>query len=166
MPYVFLATLTPPLLPSSSPQNIVIIHFTGRWCWCSKRSIIDPIFESMVTEFPSVDFVKVDVDTNFTLAYRYLVLSSPTFVVFIRGRPVRHAVFVDAQSLKVGCCYRTSLPRPGTDCIMSTTMQPLDCCTRHTSRAFPLKPAPYATMNIYMYTGSLTQDTGHHSLSC
>ena len=116
----------------------------------------------MVTEFPSVDFVKVDVDTNFTLAYRYLVLSSPTFVVFIRGRPVRHAVFVDAQSLKVECCHRTSPLRTGTDCTISTMMQPIHCCTRRAFRAFTLKPAPYATM----YTVCLTQGTGHHSLSC
>ena len=47
---------------AASSEKPMIIDFTATWCPPCK--MIGPIFERMATEYPTVQFYKVDVDAN------------------------------------------------------------------------------------------------------
>jgi hypothetical protein len=66
--------------------------------------MIAPVFESMATEFPSVSFAKVDVDTNQETAGQCGVRAMPTFQLFVEGNKVAETKGANERSLKVQFC--------------------------------------------------------------
>ena len=63
--------------------------------------MIAPAFESMVAEFPSVVFAKVDVDANQETASHCGVRSMPTFQLFKGGEKVAETKGANEQGLRV-----------------------------------------------------------------
>ena len=66
---------------SALPQ--VIIDFTATWCGPCQR--IAPFFEELSTKYPSVTFVKVDVDENQETAAACGINCMPTFQFYKNG---------------------------------------------------------------------------------
>jgi len=54
--------------------------------WCGPCKMMNPILEQLETEFDhKINFVKVNVDDNQTIAEQYKVMSIPSLVVFKDG---------------------------------------------------------------------------------
>ena len=68
----------------------VLIDFYADWCGPCK--ILSPIVEEIAKENPDLKVVKIDVDANENLAYKYQTYSIPTLVVIENGKEVRRAV--------------------------------------------------------------------------
>jgi thioredoxin 1 len=63
---------------SQIPSGKVVIDFFAQWCGPCKR--IAPLFEELSTKFPSITFLKVDVDEAEGLSNQFSVESLPTFI--------------------------------------------------------------------------------------
>ena len=61
----------------------VIVDFWAGWCAPCKR--LAPEFEKLSQKYPSIKFVKVDVDQNPVSARSCNVMSLPTLVMFSPG---------------------------------------------------------------------------------
>ncbi len=66
---------------SEVPNGKVVIDFYATWCGPCKR--VSPVFEELDAKklFPSITFLKVDVDEAEILAAEYSVTSLPTFLL-------------------------------------------------------------------------------------
>ena len=91
---ISLRSQTPP-----PPQRVVVIDFTATGCGPCR--MIAPAFETMVAEFPSVAFSKVDVDANQETAAHCGVRSMPTFQLFKGGEKVAETKGAREQELRV-----------------------------------------------------------------
>jgi len=67
-------------------KGSVLVDFFAEWCGPCK--IVSPILDEISKEYPTVKFVKVNVDDSPDLATQYSVFSIPTFIFFIDGKPV------------------------------------------------------------------------------
>ena len=63
----------------------MVIDFAATWCGPCQR--IAPFFEELSTKYPSVTFVKVDVDELDGVAANCGVRCMPTFLVYKDGKP-------------------------------------------------------------------------------
>lgn len=70
-------------LINTKKHDFIFVDFYADWCGPCKR--IAPKLEEMSTQFPSVLFVKVNVDELEDLSQRYNVSCMPTFLVFKRS---------------------------------------------------------------------------------
>jgi thioredoxin 1 len=61
----------------------VVIDFFATWCGPCKR--IAPMYQELSQQFPSITFLKCDVDEAEDVASRYSVDSLPTFVFLKNG---------------------------------------------------------------------------------
>lgn len=62
----------------------VVLDFFATWCGPCKT--IAPMFEKLAAEFPSVTFLKVDVDqAGMELREKWSIRSVPTFVFLRKG---------------------------------------------------------------------------------
>lgn len=72
---------------SDIPQEgIVVIDFFATWCGPCKT--IAPKFEEMADLYPTITFLKVDVDESQELTELYDVSVMPTFIFLRNGQPV------------------------------------------------------------------------------
>ena len=63
-----------------------IIDFWAEWCGPCK--IMEPEFKKAAKEIKSVKFAKVNVDDNYEIAGRFMVVSIPTMIFFKKGEQV------------------------------------------------------------------------------
>lgn len=64
-------------------EKPVVCDFFAKWCGPCK--MLAPVMEQVSEEFPSVEFVKVDIDENMELSVRYGIMSIPLVVIFKNG---------------------------------------------------------------------------------
>lgn len=66
----------------------VMVDFTAIWCGPCK--MLDPVVIQLSNEWSGkVKVVKLDVDDNSNLAMKYGVMSVPTLILFVGGKPVQ-----------------------------------------------------------------------------
>ena len=68
----------------------VLIDFYADWCGPCK--VLSPIVEEVAKENPDIKVVKINVDENNELSYKYKTYSIPTLVVIENGVEVNRAV--------------------------------------------------------------------------
>lgn len=61
----------------------VLVDFFATWCGPCK--MLAPVLEEVAPDYPDVEFVKIDVDTDTDLARRYGVSVIPTLFVIKNG---------------------------------------------------------------------------------
>lgn len=83
------------LINSSKP---VAIDFYATWCGPCR--MISPRFEALSEKFPSITFVKVDVDQAGEIAQNMQISAMPTFVFFKDGKKVTTVVGADPTQLE------------------------------------------------------------------
>ena len=78
-------------------QGTVLIDFFATWCGPCKT--IAPKFEELSKVYPSVTFLKVDVDESGELAEMFGVRAMPTFVFVHNGSVVKTIEGADLKSI-------------------------------------------------------------------
>lgn len=71
-------------------SGVVLVDFFANWCGPCK--MVGPILEKIDPEFPTIEFVKVDVDQSQSLAMQFQVQSIPTILIFKDGQIVERQV--------------------------------------------------------------------------
>ena len=72
---------------SEIPSNgLVVLDFFADWCGPCQR--IAPSFAKLTDEFPSVSFLKVNVDESEELSNSFSISALPTFVFLKDGRVI------------------------------------------------------------------------------
>ena len=64
-------------------EQTVIVDFFATWCGPCR--MISPYFEELSIKYPSIKFVKIDVDQAPEICREYRIRSMPTFFKFING---------------------------------------------------------------------------------
>ncbi len=78
----------------------VVIDFFATWCGPCKK--IAPAFEQLATVYPSIVFLKVDVDESAELVDKYEVQAMPTFVFLKDGVVVKRIEGADLRAMEEG----------------------------------------------------------------
>ena len=68
----------------------VLIDFYATWCGPCK--ILSPILEEVATENKNIKLVKIDVDKNEDLAYKYGITAMPTIIVIENGKELKRSI--------------------------------------------------------------------------
>lgn len=69
-------------------EGIVLIDFYADWCGPCK--MLSPVLEDLSSDYnDKITFVKVDVDTEMSLAERFGIMSIPTVKVFKDGEEIK-----------------------------------------------------------------------------
>ena len=68
------------MLPS---KGYALIDFGATWC--SPCKAIAPFFNSLKEKYPSIKFLKIDIDENQEMARKYNINNIPAFILFKDG---------------------------------------------------------------------------------
>jgi len=68
----------------------VVVDFWAPWCGPCKA--VTKALEELAGETETVEFVKLDIDSNPVVASRYEVLSIPTVILFAGGAPAETVI--------------------------------------------------------------------------
>lgn len=79
-------------------QKVVAVDFTATWCGPCK--MIGPKFEAMAETFPSIEFVKVDVDELDDVSQGAGISAMPTFQIYKGGVKVDELVGASEKKLE------------------------------------------------------------------
>jgi thioredoxin len=64
-------------------EGYVLIDFGATWCGPCKA--ISPFFNSLKDKYPSIKFLKIDIDENQEMARKYNINNIPAFILFKDG---------------------------------------------------------------------------------
>ena len=78
----------------------VVIDFFATWCGPCKK--IAPAFEKLAEVYPSIVFLKVDVDESAELVDKYGISAMPTFVFLKEGVVVKRIEGADLRAMEEG----------------------------------------------------------------
>ena len=67
-------------------SGTTLVDFFAEWCGPCK--MLGPVLEDLDSEYPDIDFVKVNVDENMDLAGEYGIMSIPQVYIFRDGEVV------------------------------------------------------------------------------
>lgn len=81
-------------------SGAVIIDFFATWCGPCKK--IAPAFEKLAEVYPSIVFLKVDVDESPELVDTYEIQAMPTFVFLKDGVVVKRIEGADLRAMEEG----------------------------------------------------------------
>ena len=70
----------------------VLIDFYATWC--VPCQMISPVLEEVAAENSDIKLVKIDVDQNEELAYKYGISAMPTVIVMEKGEEINRSVGV------------------------------------------------------------------------
>lgn len=56
-----------------------VLYFSAKWC--APCRAVSPLIEQVITEYPDVDFHRVDIDVYRNVADDYNIMAIPTFVI-------------------------------------------------------------------------------------
>jgi len=71
------------VLDSAQP---VMVDFTAVWCGPCK--MLDPVVKQLAQDWQGkIKVVKLDVDENPNIAMQYQIMSVPTLMLFVNGKP-------------------------------------------------------------------------------
>mmetsp|Transcript_11469 Transcript_11469/g.41988 ORF Transcript_11469/g.41988 Transcript_11469/m.41988 type:complete len:104 (-) Transcript_11469:909-1220(-) len=76
----------------------VIVDFTASWCGPCK--MIAPFFAQLAETYPTIEFIKVDVDELDDVAAQCGISAMPTFQVFKGGEKVDEMVGASKEKLE------------------------------------------------------------------
>ncbi|ODO07333.1 thioredoxin [Cryptococcus wingfieldii CBS 7118] len=72
---------------TTNAENIVVVDYWATWCGPCK--MISPHFAKLEDKFPSVKFVKVDVEEQEDVAKEAAIKAMPTFIAYKDGKPFK-----------------------------------------------------------------------------
>jgi thioredoxin 1 len=79
------------------PQGKVVLDFFATWCGPCRH--ITPKFEELSKGYPTIYFLKVDVDESAELTEYFTVRAMPTFVFLVDGQIVRKIEGADLRGI-------------------------------------------------------------------
>ena len=67
-------------------SGTTLVDFFAEWCGPCK--MMGPVLEELYSQYPDVNFGKVNVDENMDLAEKYQIMSIPTVYIFKDGEVI------------------------------------------------------------------------------
>lgn len=67
-----------------SQNTLVLVDFWAEWCGPCK--MMHPVFDRMAKKYNNIQFARINVDNNQTIAQRFGVQAIPTFIMFQNGQ--------------------------------------------------------------------------------